>query len=403
MNSKGPSDRSRISLSLHKSLGHCLLALTLWFFTSHHINSASAAETLSSTVTSSSRIGPGFDCTKAVTPLGLMICRNDDLSKLDLEFVQAYQALRQQVGDTGVSQLREEAVEFQSTTLLTCGIPEQGEVAGSSDCLRTQYSKQRAIWVSRLSGAALEEATRPIDLHIKLQTQLQQLGYLPATATIDGIYGPATRSAIVAWQNAVGQPTDGFLSNTDAGSILQNSTNIPSAVQPPVLADNQQTPAPTPAPPAPAEEATDSGLRCYSYSHAEDGQRVGLPYLKCTVVADNVRVVAVELNNGNCKLIDPYAALRHPKPEPPQPPPRRGNVESLEAYNERLAKIAADTAAAPELMSKLFNFKAYWVYGTEPYHMGDEFIVTQSSCAHILKAAITLGDGKGTWEWNNLE
>jgi hypothetical protein len=244
MSTNGPGCPSRMKPSLHKSFGSCLLAPTLSFFTPQHIYSASA-ETLSSTTSAPSRIGPGFDCSKAVTPLGLMICGNDGLPKLDLEFVQAYQALRQQVGDGGVSQLREEAVEFQNTTLSICGIPEQGEVAGSSDCLRNQYSKQRAIWVSRLSGAAHEEVTRPIDLHIMIQKKLQELGYLPATATIDGVYGPATRTAIAAWQNSVGHPTDGFMSNIDAALILQKSSNIPSA--------NTTTVLPSPPPVAQAE------------------------------------------------------------------------------------------------------------------------------------------------------
>ena len=39
------------------------------------------------------RIGPSFDCKKAARPLALMICASPDLSREDLRFVQAYQAL----------------------------------------------------------------------------------------------------------------------------------------------------------------------------------------------------------------------------------------------------------------------------------------------------------------------
>ena len=56
----------------------------------------------SATVASSpTRIGPSFDCSKASSPLALMICASPALSKVDLSFVQAYRALWQQVGRTG--------------------------------------------------------------------------------------------------------------------------------------------------------------------------------------------------------------------------------------------------------------------------------------------------------------
>ena len=43
-------------------------------------------------------IGPSFDCDKVTTPLAHFICARSDLSRTDLEFVQSYYALRQQVG-----------------------------------------------------------------------------------------------------------------------------------------------------------------------------------------------------------------------------------------------------------------------------------------------------------------
>jgi hypothetical protein len=166
--------------------------------------------------TAAGRIGPSFDCSKATQPLAQMICRSPNLARADLEFVQAYQALRQQIGDAGQAQLRQEALDFQSSVLQLCGVPASGSVAGSPDCVGAQYDRQRSVWLSRLRGPASEEANRPIERHIGLQSDLQKLGYLPATATIDGVYGPATRVAIIAWQNASGRSATGFFADAEA-------------------------------------------------------------------------------------------------------------------------------------------------------------------------------------------
>ena len=115
-------------------------------------------------------------------------------------------ALRQQAGAAEQRQLQQEAVDFTSSVLRDCGIPETGPASGSPDCVGAQYNGQRSRWVARLSGPASEEADRPIERHIALQRDLWQLGYLPPTATIDGVYGPSTRTAMSAWQGNRGRP-----------------------------------------------------------------------------------------------------------------------------------------------------------------------------------------------------
>ena len=174
----------------------------------------------SATVASSpTRIGPSFDCSKASSPLALMICASPALSKVDLRFVQAYRALWQQVGQDGQSQLLREAVDFQNAVLRACRIPETGPVSGSPQCVAAEYERQRSIWLSRLNGPASEEASRPIEQHIALQATLQKLGFLPAAVMIDGVYGDATRSSILAWQSVNRRPQTGFLDDADATAL----------------------------------------------------------------------------------------------------------------------------------------------------------------------------------------
>lgn len=166
------------------------------------------------------RIGPNFDCTAVHSPGAQVICSSPDLSRIDLIFVQAYYALRQQVGDGGWQALKVEAVEFENRALQQCGIPLSGLLPsigpGMVPCLSTEYQRQRATWLSRLSGSASEEAQRPIEQHIALQRDLQIMDYLPATEKIDGVYGAATRTAILAWQQSQGIVPSGFISDADA-------------------------------------------------------------------------------------------------------------------------------------------------------------------------------------------
>jgi len=181
-------------------------------------------------------VGPSFDCAKVQTPLAQFICASPTLSKIDLEFVQSYYALRQQAGPDGWQNLKVEAVNFENRAMQQCGISSSGSLppdkSALQQCLIGTYNVQAAIWKSRLQQPALQEASRPIEQHISLQGRLQTLGFLPATATIDGVYGSATRDAIASWQKAANRPVTGFLDNADAEQLASSSvttTNVAPA------------------------------------------------------------------------------------------------------------------------------------------------------------------------------
>jgi hypothetical protein len=110
-------------------------------------------------------------------------------------------------------------VEFLNSVLRYCSIPEAGAASGMQDCVMAHYDRKRAEWVARLTGPAREEAERPIEQHVASQVILQHFGYLPAAVQSDGVYGPTTRAAIKAWQNANGRPVTGFISNADAAAL----------------------------------------------------------------------------------------------------------------------------------------------------------------------------------------
>jgi TPR repeat protein/uncharacterized protein YecT (DUF1311 family) len=176
-------------------------------------------------VASTPRLGPSFPCPAPRDPLGQLICSSQELSKDDLRLVQTYQALRYQLDPAGRDALTQESINFTARVHAQCGIPaiDSGLTADPTTipCVESEYEKQRDLWASRLNGAAAEEAARDLRQHVGLQADLRTLGFLPSDSPIDGVYGPATRSAIVAWQQSQQRRPTGFLGDVDAAAIEQ--------------------------------------------------------------------------------------------------------------------------------------------------------------------------------------
>ena len=223
------------------------------------------------------RLGPSFDCGVARDPLSGLICGSDQLAWLDLRFVQSYQALRQQLGETGSSALRQEAIDFQMQVRGECRLPSSGAVpmqalAWTETCVVQAYQRQRDAWASRLSAPAREEADRSLPEHVALQSALAKLGYIPPLQSADGVYGPTTRLGIIAWQMASNLPPTGLMSAWDATALARAATGLPSVPGstapvagmpasppsqsnlPPAIAEPREPPRPTPAQIRAAEE-----------------------------------------------------------------------------------------------------------------------------------------------------
>jgi clan AA aspartic protease (TIGR02281 family) len=186
-------------------------------------------------------LGPSFDCGKANSALAQLICGDPELSRLDLAFNQAYWALYQQLGSSGQAQLKQQDQEFIAEVEDRCGLstspPATAAPSQARDCVLNAYQNMRNAWLSQLAGPALEEASRALDAHLRLQRDLQQLGYLDAAAAIDGVYGRDTRAAIMAWQSARGRPVSGFLGDADAAALEAEARAAPA----PMSAASAQT------------------------------------------------------------------------------------------------------------------------------------------------------------------
>ncbi|MFL5282547.1 MAG: peptidoglycan-binding protein [Rhodopila sp.] len=189
-----------------------------------------------------STTGPSFPCPVPRDPLAQLICNSPALSKLDLGFVQTYQALRQQLAESPLQPaLRQESLNFGLAVRSSCGIA-MAQAAnarvplpppappGAEACVLQEYERQRALWRDRLSRPAAEEAARPIEQQIMIQAALQRLSFLSSADTADGIFGTATRAAIVAWQLSAGRPATGLMGDSDAQTLLQGGSTATAAI-----------------------------------------------------------------------------------------------------------------------------------------------------------------------------
>jgi peptidoglycan hydrolase-like protein with peptidoglycan-binding domain len=192
--------------------------------------------------------GPSFPCPKAEDPLAQLFCTSPQLALLDMQFVKTYDALHQQVGPAGDEALRQEDIQLELAIRQRCGIalpqgnsptPPAPAPPGADQCVLAAYQQQIAIWKSRLTGAAAEEANRSIPGQIALQARLQALGYLPPQAQLDSVFGSGTRAAIIQWQTSTGRQPTGLLGEADATALLATSgapgqvTTTPPAIPTP--------------------------------------------------------------------------------------------------------------------------------------------------------------------------
>jgi S1-C subfamily serine protease len=191
--------------------------------------------------------GPSFDCTSkaaSTQALAQAICRNKELAYWELSYVISYQALR----ESSLPEVRKAMVDEANALVLRmndqCGLPSTGGLTAPPSveqlaCVRNLFQESRLILISRTVGPAREEATLMPPETVAIQRGLQVSQHLPATAAMDGVFGPVTRTAIASWQRENGLPATGFgsqaLLQQMAGSASPPrtaSTSSPSALPP---------------------------------------------------------------------------------------------------------------------------------------------------------------------------
>lgn len=216
-----------------------------WLFPNHDhahksnigtISSKSAYAANSSseyTVSSNETYLPDFNCSvdHSKDSIATMLCQNSEAAKHELIFDQTYYALRQIVGKDGWKSLKQE-VGTDDVVLGECLDPSklidpQHIPQADPDCYISHMDVLTDKYKSRLHGASLEEANRPIDQHIALQQDLIVLGFSGGSAQADGVYGEGTRAAIIKWQKSHrDSEATGFISDEDAVKLSSEAERI---------------------------------------------------------------------------------------------------------------------------------------------------------------------------------
>ena len=171
-------------------------------------------------------MGPSFDCQKARDPVAATICSDPTLKLIDLEFNQAYQALRFQLPEDQRSTLRQDGIAFGQSMIEACqlpskGVPNAATMARAVPCLAQAYRSKRTEYLGRLSSDAAQEAWRGMPRHIALQNRLVETGMIAASGPVDGVYGSATRDAITRFQKQQGLAPSGFMTDVTADALTR--------------------------------------------------------------------------------------------------------------------------------------------------------------------------------------
>jgi peptidoglycan hydrolase-like protein with peptidoglycan-binding domain len=159
-----------------------------------------------------------------------MICRNRELAYTELSYVIAYQALREASTPAERKVMVDNADGLVIAINDRCNIAKTGALQGPPSnadvqCIKGHFERQHGALISRTSGPARDEATLDPAETMAIQRGLQSKSYQPATADVDGVFGPVTRQAISSWRK------DNRLRETGFGSkaMLAALSALPQA------------------------------------------------------------------------------------------------------------------------------------------------------------------------------
>jgi len=159
------------------------------------------------------RFGTSFDCSRSGRGIPTLVCSDPDLRRADLAQMQRYYTLRH----AAQSRQQDLSVIYRSriqSLVTACSAETVISTRTEKPCVRRGLEEMRAAWLSEIQSlgntAALDESRLGLEMMISIQQSLANIGFIPMTSVIDGIFGNATRDAIIRFQTDRGIPANGF-------------------------------------------------------------------------------------------------------------------------------------------------------------------------------------------------
>lgn len=171
---------------------------------------------------------PTFDCTKARSATGRIICLDQEGASADWGLISASWALRFSLPESQRSSFDRGEERWFPAVKQTCRVSDQQETFSSSQrrCVLNAYKNLARNYRARLKGDALAESMLTPEAHAELQQALISRGFLSDMA--DGEFGQDTRAAIRRFQASSGFPQSDFLTVTERQALLKSQASTPS-------------------------------------------------------------------------------------------------------------------------------------------------------------------------------
>jgi hypothetical protein len=198
---------------------------------------------------------PSISCTNLHNSEALILCNIPDAARADWDVNAASWALNFTLNDTRRQIFEREQQAWRQSLDRTCALPryqtpedQVGQAVAESigrmmlgsgfrlpgmqpitrehvNCLINAYRARAKVLSSKLTGDALVESQLSPEQHAEVQVALAEKGFLNqdqiGPGTHDAEFGPITRNAIKGFQQSLGAPPTGYLSNEERSALLE--------------------------------------------------------------------------------------------------------------------------------------------------------------------------------------
>jgi tetratricopeptide (TPR) repeat protein len=183
---------------------------------------------------------PTYDCAKAKSGTGRILCMDSAGAKADWEMSGVYWANLSSLPESGRDAFKRSHEDWVQSVNRTCRLaPDQASYSPQQTrCVFTEFRTRIDAYRSRLRGDALAESSLTPEQRAGIQSALGALGLLEGTA--DGEFGPRTRAAIRLYQEHSGEAPGEFLTSVQRTRLTQGPplTSTQLGPQPAAAADD---------------------------------------------------------------------------------------------------------------------------------------------------------------------